>query len=112
MTYFLLMLHLNKIYLTLLCFTFKTSVELVVIYFFSDQGKSDEDAEEQADQMDDDVFLRYLEANMLTDMTLQGIPQISKVHKLYFYGLVSTQSSYSPILRMLKYNKYILIILI
>ena len=29
--------------------------------------------------MEDDVFLRYIEANMLTDMTLQGIPQISKV---------------------------------
>lgn len=29
--------------------------------------------------MEDDVFLRYIEANMLTDMTLQGIPQIAKV---------------------------------
>lgn len=30
--------------------------------------------------MDDDVFLRCIESNMLTDMTLQGIEQISKVH--------------------------------
>lgn len=29
--------------------------------------------------MDDDVFLRCIESNMLTDMTLQGIEQISKV---------------------------------
>lgn len=29
--------------------------------------------------MEDDVFLRYIEANMLTDMTLQGVPQIAKV---------------------------------
>ena len=30
--------------------------------------------------MDDDVFLRCIEANMLTDMTLQGIEAISKVY--------------------------------
>lgn len=29
--------------------------------------------------MEDDVFLRCLEANLLTDMTLQGIEQIAKV---------------------------------
>ncbi len=29
--------------------------------------------------MEDDVFLRCIEANMLTDMTLQGIEQIAKV---------------------------------
>ena len=29
--------------------------------------------------MDDDVFLRCIEGNMLTDMTLQGIEQIAKV---------------------------------
>ena len=36
--------------------------------------------------MDDDVFLRCIESNMLTDMTLQGIEQISKVmqeHRLH-----------------------------
>lgn len=31
--------------------------------------------------MDDDVFLRCIESNMLTDMTLQGIEQISKVNR-------------------------------
>lgn len=30
--------------------------------------------------MEDDVFLRCIESNMLTDMTLQGIEQISKVY--------------------------------
>ena len=29
--------------------------------------------------MDDETFLRCLEANLLSDMTLQGIEQISKV---------------------------------
>ena len=28
--------------------------------------------EEQADKMEDDMFLRCIEANMLSDMTLQG----------------------------------------
>lgn len=36
--------------------------------------------EEQVDKMEDDVFLRCIETNMLTDMTLQGIEQISKVY--------------------------------
>ncbi|XP_057301652.1 DNA-directed RNA polymerase II subunit RPB1-like [Hydractinia symbiolongicarpus] len=36
--------------------------------------------EEQLDKMDDDVFLRCIEANMLTDMTLQGIETIAKVY--------------------------------
>ena len=31
------------------------------------------------DKMEDDVFLRCIEANMLTDMTLQGNEQINKV---------------------------------
>ena len=30
--------------------------------------------------MEDDAFLRYVEANMLTDMTLQGIESIAKVY--------------------------------
>eukprot|EP00111_Clytia_hemisphaerica_P003616 TCONS_00010312-protein len=34
----------------------------------------------QLDSMDDDVFLRCIEANMLTDMTLQGIETVSKVY--------------------------------
>ena len=36
--------------------------------------------EEQLNKMDDDMFLRCIEANMLTDMTLQGIEAISKVY--------------------------------
>jgi DNA-directed RNA polymerase II subunit RPB1 len=36
--------------------------------------------EEQVDKMEDDVFLRCIEANMLTDMSLQGIEAISKVY--------------------------------
>ena len=34
----------------------------------------------QLDSMDDDVFLRCIEANMLTDMTLQGIETVGKVY--------------------------------
>ena len=36
--------------------------------------------EEAADKMEDDVFLKLIEANMLSDMTLQGIESISKVY--------------------------------
>ena len=39
-----------------------------------------EDDEEQADKMEDDMFLRCIEANMLSDMTLQGLEAISKVY--------------------------------
>ncbi|KAG7265939.1 hypothetical protein CRUP_036132 [Coryphaenoides rupestris] len=45
----------------------------------SDENKFQED-EEVVDKMDDDVFLRCIESNMLTDMTLQGIEQISRVY--------------------------------
>ncbi|KAK2111236.1 DNA-directed RNA polymerase II subunit RPB1 [Saguinus oedipus] len=45
----------------------------------SDENKMQEE-EEVVDKMDDDVFLRCIESNMLTDMTLQGIEQISKVY--------------------------------
>ena len=41
---------------------------------------SKEDDEEQADKMEDDMFLRCIEANMLSDMTLQGLEAISKVY--------------------------------
>ena len=44
----------------------------------SDDGKDDE--EEQADKMEDDMFLRCIEANMLSDMTLQGLEAIAKVY--------------------------------
>ena len=36
--------------------------------------------EEQVDKMEDDVFLRCIESNMLTDMSLQGIEEIQKVY--------------------------------
>uniref|UniRef100_T1JDI6 DNA-directed RNA polymerase subunit n=15 Tax=Myriapoda TaxID=61985 RepID=T1JDI6_STRMM len=45
----------------------------------SDDSKF-QDEEEQVDKMEDDVFLRCIEANMLSDMTLQGIESISKVY--------------------------------
>ena len=35
--------------------------------------------EESVDKMEDDVFLRCIESNMLSDLTLQGIEAISKV---------------------------------
>ncbi|CAJ0585840.1 unnamed protein product, partial [Mesorhabditis spiculigera] len=38
------------------------------------------DSEEQVDKMEDDMFLRAIEQNMLTDLTLQGIEQIVKVY--------------------------------
>ena len=41
-------------------------------------GKDEE--EEAIDRMDDDVFLRCIEQSMLSDITLQGIEQISKVY--------------------------------
>uniref|UniRef100_A0A914V7A1 DNA-directed RNA polymerase n=1 Tax=Plectus sambesii TaxID=2011161 RepID=A0A914V7A1_9BILA len=36
--------------------------------------------EEQVDKMEDDVFLRCIEANMLSDLTLQGIDSIKRVY--------------------------------
>ena len=36
--------------------------------------------EEQVDKMEDDVFLRCIESNMLSEITLQGIEQITKVY--------------------------------
>ena len=40
--------------------------------------------------MEDDVFLRCIEANMLTDMTLQGIEQIAKVRINTFVVITTT----------------------
>ncbi|XP_065577511.1 DNA-directed RNA polymerase II subunit RPB1-like [Artemia franciscana] len=45
----------------------------------SDESKFGEE-DEQIDKMEDDMFLRCIEANMLSDMTLQGIEAISKVY--------------------------------
>ncbi|XP_067948896.1 DNA-directed RNA polymerase II subunit RPB1-like [Watersipora subatra] len=46
----------------------------------NDEGKMGDTDEEVVDKMEDDVFLRCIEANMLTDMTLQGVEQIAKVY--------------------------------
>lgn len=40
-----------------------------------------QDEDEAVDKMEDDMFLRCIEANMLSDMTLQGIEAIGKVNK-------------------------------
>lgn len=45
----------------------------------SDSEAKGDNEEEQADKMEDDMFLRCIEANMLSDMTLQGLESISKV---------------------------------
>jgi DNA-directed RNA polymerase II subunit RPB1 len=45
----------------------------------SDDSKFSEE-EEQVDKMEDDMFLRCIEANMLSEMTLQGIESIEKVY--------------------------------
>lgn len=47
-----------------------------------------QDQEEQVDKMEDDVFLRCIESNMLTDMSLQGIEAIAKVHIICFSATV------------------------
>ena len=49
------------------------------IRIMNSEDSKDED-EEQADKMEDDMFLRCIEANMLSDMTLQGLEAISKVY--------------------------------
>ncbi|CAH8588379.1 unnamed protein product [Schistosoma rodhaini] len=46
----------------------------------SDLEKDFKDADTTSDKMEDDTFLRFIEANLLTDITLQGIPQITKVY--------------------------------
>ena len=43
---------------------------------------------EAADKMEDDVFLRCIEANLLSDMSLQGIEAIAKVRN--FVPIFST----------------------
>lgn len=44
------------------------------------EDKDDAGDEELADKMEDDMFLRCIEANMLSDLTLQGLEAISKVY--------------------------------
>lgn len=45
-----------------------------------DNKFQDNDEENNVDKMEDDMFLRCIEANMLSDMTLQGIEAIGKVY--------------------------------
>ncbi|XP_050438042.1 DNA-directed RNA polymerase II subunit RPB1-like [Adelges cooleyi] len=48
-----------------------------------DDGKMNgraEDEDDGVEKMEDDMFLRCIEANMLSDMTLQGIESITKVY--------------------------------
>lgn len=46
----------------------------------SDDKMEEVEEEAAADRMDDDVFLRCIEASMLSDITLQGIESITKVY--------------------------------
>ena len=50
----------------------------IIVRIMNSEDSKDED-EDQADKMEDDMFLRCIEANMLSDMTLQGLEAISKV---------------------------------
>jgi len=46
----------------------------------NDKNDGDEANEEQVDKMPDDQFLKLIEQNILSDMTLQGIDSIAKVY--------------------------------
>jgi len=46
----------------------------------SEEKMTEEEDEQASDRMEDDVFLRCIEASMLSDITLQGIESISKVY--------------------------------
>ncbi|XP_034936021.1 DNA-directed RNA polymerase II subunit RPB1 [Chelonus insularis] len=46
----------------------------------SDDNKYTDVEQDSVDKMEDDMFLRCIEANMLSDMTLQGIEAIGKVY--------------------------------
>ncbi|CAG5111359.1 Oidioi.mRNA.OKI2018_I69.chr2.g5675.t1.cds [Oikopleura dioica] len=50
------------------------------VRIMNNEQKDAEDEDEAADKMEDDTFLRYIEANILSDMTLQGIESISRVY--------------------------------
>merc|ERR1719210_1479595 len=50
------------------------------IRIMNTDDKDDGGEEELADKMEDDMFLRCIEANMLSDLTLQGLEAISKVY--------------------------------
>ena len=50
------------------------------IRIMNTDDKDDGGEEELADKMEDDMFLRCIEANMLSDLTLQGLEAITKVY--------------------------------
>ena len=47
------------------------------------------------DKMEDDTFLRCLEANLLSDMALQGIEQIVKVRQSYLEEIICSPEASS-----------------
>ena len=56
------------------------------IRIMNTEDKDDVGGEEElADKMEDDMFLRCIEANMLSDLTLQGLESISKVTFMIFF---------------------------
>lgn len=57
----------------------KLILRIRVMHGAADKGDGD-DAEEMVDKMPDDQFLKLIEQNILSDMTLQGIEAISKVY--------------------------------
>lgn len=56
------------------------NAEDLVFHIRLTKTPQEKETEEQLDKMEDDVFLRCVEANMLSDLTLQGIEAISKVY--------------------------------
>ncbi|XP_013134888.1 PREDICTED: DNA-directed RNA polymerase II subunit rpb1-like isoform X2 [Papilio polytes] len=46
----------------------------------NEESKFQDNDEETVDKMEDDMFLHCIEANMLSDMTLQGVEAIAKVY--------------------------------
>uniref|UniRef100_A0A7E4VMI7 DNA-directed RNA polymerase subunit n=1 Tax=Panagrellus redivivus TaxID=6233 RepID=A0A7E4VMI7_PANRE len=56
------------------------NAEKLVFHLRLQNSPGDKDSEEQIDKMEDDAFLRCVEQNLLSDLTLQGIESISKVY--------------------------------
>uniref|UniRef100_A0A915EP63 RNA polymerase Rpb1 domain-containing protein n=1 Tax=Ditylenchus dipsaci TaxID=166011 RepID=A0A915EP63_9BILA len=60
-------------------------------------SQAGKDSEEQIDKMEDDVFLRCIETNLLSDLTLQDVDSISKV---YMHKPITEDKSMFVSLRM------------
>ena len=56
------------------------NAEKLVFHMRLQNSPSDKESEEQIDKMEDDAFLRCVEQNILSDLTLQGIDAIGKVY--------------------------------